>query len=130
MYKKAIAEIQAYIYHARTMLPNVTDDMLHESGKICYMNGNDSTRFDWNENNRLCEFCISYKDSANYFIVVFVNKDDTIEGYVFKDEFNEKLADMEIKKLEIGCAESLMDFFDENADKKGLFNKTLDEIIA
>lgn len=54
-------EIERIFKVARNMYPNVTDDMLDTNGAIYYMNGNDSTPFDWNCNNRLCEFLFSIK---------------------------------------------------------------------
>ena len=55
-------EIERIFRVARNMCPNITDAMLDANGAIHYMNSNDSTFFDWNCNNRLCEFFIFYKN--------------------------------------------------------------------
>lgn len=54
-----------------------------ENGAIYYMNGNDSTPFDWNCNNRTCEFYMFWKENQMGAIKVFVRNDGTIEGYVY-----------------------------------------------
>ena len=71
-------EIERIFKVARNMCPNVTDEMLYTNGAIHYMNGNDSTPFDWNCNNRLCEFFIFHKNEMG-FIKAFVNSDNTID---------------------------------------------------
>ena len=59
-------EIERIFKVARNMCPNVTDEMLYTNGAIHYMNGNDSTPFDWNCNNRLCEFLIFHKNEMGF----------------------------------------------------------------
>ena len=66
-------EIERIFKVARSMCPNITDDMLDSNGAIYYMNGNDSTPFDWNCNNRLCEFYVFHKNEIG-FIKAFVWK--------------------------------------------------------
>ena len=55
-------EIERIFKVARKMYPSITDDMLCNNGAIYYMNGNDSTEFDWNMNDRLCEFFVFHKN--------------------------------------------------------------------
>ena len=35
-------------------------------GKIYYMNGNDGTDFDWEANDRLCEFMVFHENEYGY----------------------------------------------------------------
>lgn len=56
-----INKVIEYIKKAREMLPEVTDDMLYGNGAIYYMNGNDGTAFDWEANDRCCEFYMFYR---------------------------------------------------------------------
>ena len=77
-------EIERIFKVARSMCPNITDDMLDSNGAIYYMNGNDSTPFDWNCNNRLCEFYVFHKNEIG-FIKAFVNSDNTIDMYIYED---------------------------------------------
>ena len=66
------------------MCPNVTDDTLNNSGAIYYMNGNDSTPFDWGWDNRLCEFCVFYKNETG-FVKVLVKSDNSVDVYIYED---------------------------------------------
>ena len=47
----------------RDRFPEVTDSMLIDNGAIYYMNGNDGTDFDFEMNDRTCEFMSFYKSS-------------------------------------------------------------------
>lgn len=78
-------EIERIFKVARNIYPNVTDEMLYTNGAIHYMNGNDSTPFDWNCNNRLCEFFIFHKNEMG-FIKAFVNSDNTIDMYIYETD--------------------------------------------
>lgn len=75
-------EIERIFKVARDMYPNVTDEMLYANGAIHYMNRNDGTRFDWNWNNRLCEFLIFHKNEMG-FIKAFVKSDNTIKVRIY-----------------------------------------------
>ena len=77
-------EIERIFKVARKMCPNITNDMLYNNGAIYYMNGNDGTEFDWNMNNRLCEFLVFHKNEMG-FIKAFVNMDNSIDMYIFED---------------------------------------------
>ena len=45
-------------------LPEVELKMLEENGKLYYMNDIDGTLFDWQMNERLCEFMSFYNESG------------------------------------------------------------------
>lgn len=77
-------EIERIFGVARKMYSNITDNMLDAGGKIYYMNGNDTTKFDWKVNGRLCEFYIFHKNEDG-FIKALVNKDDSIDMYIYED---------------------------------------------
>lgn len=53
-------------------------------GKIYYMNGNDGTAFDWNCNERVCEFMVFHENEMGY-IKLMVYKDNLITIYVYAD---------------------------------------------
>ena len=53
-------------------------------GKIYYMNGNDGTDFDWNCNERVCEFMVFHENEMGY-IKLMVYKDNTIQAYIYAD---------------------------------------------
>ena len=108
------------------MCPNITDDMLNSNGAIYYMNGNDSTPFDWNCNNRLCEFYV-YHENEIGFIKAFVNSDNTIDMYIYEDavmrptyKFTE-----EMENLKAISFANLMNYI---ADDNNLWDKPIDEL--
>lgn len=53
-------------------------------GKIYYMNGNDGTAFDWNCNERVCEFMVFHENEMGY-IKLMVYNDNEIKVYVYSD---------------------------------------------
>ena len=53
-------------------------------GKIYYMNGNDGTAFDWNCNERVCEFMVFHENEMGY-IKLMVYKDNTMRAYIYAD---------------------------------------------
>lgn len=119
-------EIERIFKVAREMCPNITDDMLDNNGAIYYMNGNDSTRFDWNCNNRLCEFYVYHKNEIG-FIKAFVNRDNTIDMYIYEDagmiptyEFTE-----EMENLKANSFANLMNYI---ADDENLWDRPINEL--
>ena len=119
-------EIERIFKVARSMCPNITNDMLDSNGAIYYMNGNDSTSFDWNCNNRLCEFYVYHKNEIG-FIKAFVNSDNTIDMYIYEDagmsptyKFTE-----EMENLKASSFANLMNYI---ADDNNLWDKPIDEL--
>lgn len=119
-------EIERIFKVARKMCPNITDDMLDTNGAIYYMNGNDSTPFDWNCNDRLCEFYVFHKNEIG-FIKAYVNRDNTIDMYIYEDagmkptyKFKE-----EMENLKASSFANLMNYI---ADCNGLWDKPIDEL--
>jgi hypothetical protein len=54
---------------------------------IYYMNGNDGTDFDWECNNRTCEFMVFYDTPSQMGLLkVSLYSDGTLSGYLWKDE--------------------------------------------
>lgn len=119
-------EIERIFKVARNMCPHITDDMLDTNGAIHYMNGNDSTPFDWNCNDRLCEFYVFHKNERG-FIKAFVNRDNTIDMYIYEDggmkstyKFTE-----EMENLKASSFANLMNYI---ADDNHLWDKPIDEL--
>ena len=56
---------------------------------IFYMNGNDSTDFDWHANNRLCEFGTFRKDDY-YYIKTYIGDDGEAWSLIYKQFAPEK----------------------------------------
>lgn len=86
MSKKLVKEVIEYMNEqANKLAPEVKAEELCGNGEVYYMNGNDSTQFDWAWNDRLCEFYKFYKSTERGFIKVFVNKNGYLDGYLYKD---------------------------------------------
>lgn len=131
--QRIIRTIRNYFEEARKQMPGVTDDMLYDEGsdeKIFYMNGNDGTDFDWGMNERCCEFFMFYKSTEMGFIKVYVNKDDTIDGYMYKEDYLYGDTPISLKetKLQEGDALYLAALLYKQADKKNLYDKPICEI--
>lgn len=119
-------EIERIFKVARKMCPNITNDMLYNNGAIYYMDGNDGTEFDWNMNNRLCEFLVFHKNEMG-FIKAFVNMDNSINMYIYEDggmkptyEFIE-----EMEGLKAGSFANLMNYI---ADEEDLWDNPIDDL--
>lgn len=78
--------VKNYILDAIRKHP-IKDKGITYKREIIYANGNDGTDFDWNMNDRTCEFCVVYdtKSGMNY-IQVFVTKEGYIKGYYFEHD--------------------------------------------
>lgn len=61
------------------------DEALCDNGGIFYMNGNDSTRFDWKCNDCLCEFMKFYKSTEYGYIKVRCNRNGSMDAYVYAE---------------------------------------------
>lgn len=70
----------------RERFPEITDSLLIENGAIYYMNGNDGTSFDFDMNDRTCEFMSFYKSSNYGFFKVYVTSSGLIDGYAYLEE--------------------------------------------
>lgn len=70
----------------RDRFPEITDDMLLENGVVYYMNGNDGTGFDFNVNDRTCEFMSFYNSSDYGFFKVYVTRSGLIYGYAYLED--------------------------------------------
>ena len=119
-------EIERIFSTARAMCPNITDDMLDTNGAIYYMNGNDGTPFDWDCNDRLCEFYIFHKNEKG-FIKAFVDRDNTVDIYIYEDggwspthKFSETLQNVKAYSFA-----KLMNYI---ADEECLWDKPIDEL--
>lgn len=110
----------------RNGTPSVTDDMLDTDGAIYYMNGNDGTEFEWDGNDRLCEFSVFHKNGA-VFIKVLVNRDNTIDVFTYEsDAINIPTAKSRlVYHLD---ARSFMNLMNRIADEKDLFDKPIDQL--
>ena len=103
----------------------VTKEMLESDGQIYYMNGNDGTDFDWEANDRLCEFYTFYKETAMGCIKLIIDKEDRISGYFYPDLGRGKAEPFSKGKLEEGDAEYLEGLLMANADELDLYDEPI-----
>jgi hypothetical protein len=128
MAKNVMDKVVAYINEVREKYPEITNDMLLEDGKIHYMNGNDGTDFDWGANEMTCEFMVFYKETEYGFIKVNVYKDDTISGYVYLEKGFGVPIKLEPEELDDKEALHLASLLYLQADKKDIYDETIDKI--
>lgn len=101
---------------------------LVDNGAIYYRNGNDGTDFDWQCNDRTCEFMMFYNtDEQLGFAKVWVDKQGNLAGYTWGDEGHGEGKEVSIQ----GFTQYPEDFAAlcfEQADMKGLFDVVIDQI--
>lgn len=119
-------EIIRIMQEARRMCPEITDDQLCENGAIYYMNGNDGTRFDWKENNHLCEFFVFHKNEKG-FIKVYINKNNSVDIFIFPDAGRFSIKEMKMQ-LQNVSAEDFMKLMLRIAEQEGLDDASIDEM--
>jgi len=120
-------EIERIFKVARKMHPNVTDEMLDANGAIHYMNGNDSTPFDWNCNSCLCEFCVFHKNGID-FIKAYVNSDNTIDMYIYETDDAMRPTYKFTEEMESLKARDFAKVMNHIADDNQLWDKPIDEL--
>lgn len=124
--QKITEKIKCVFAEIREKYPLITDEDLHSKGAIFYMNGNDGTYFDWNVNDRCCEFYMYHSNEIG-FIKLFVNKGDTYTAYVYP---NGEMSAIETVKgsLEEGDSLYLATLLYHKADRKYIYDAVIDEI--
>lgn len=95
-------------------------------GKIYYMNGNDGTSFDWNCNERVCEFMVFHENEMGY-IKLMVYNDNEIKIYVYADGGMHPTKELErhYYKNPLELANFLYRTFDMN----GLWDEPIEDYI-
>ena len=124
--QQIIEKIKTLFADIRDKYPLITDEDLHSKGAIFYMNGNDGTDFDWNANDRCCEFYILH-DNKIGFIKLYVNKGDTYTAYVYP---NGEMSAVETTRgdLDEGDSLYLAALLYRKADREYIYDAIIDEI--
>ena len=124
--QEIIEKIKGVFAGIREKYPLITDEDLHSNGVIFYMNGNDGTDFDWNANDRCCEFYM-YHENKIGFIKLFVNKEDTYTAYVYPN--GEMIAVETIRgDLDEGDSLYFAALLYRKADREYIYDADIDEI--
>ncbi len=109
-------------------LPEIKLSDLEENGKIYYMNGDDGTIFDWELNERLCEFMMFYNDETNLGAVkTLVCSNGKIITYLYKNKTNSPFKQVE-DSITGEEAFELAVLFYEKADKLSIFDKAIEDM--
>lgn len=124
---KGIKVIKETVREIRAKYPNIKAEDLNEHDTIYYTNKNNGTNFDWQVNDRLCEFMVYHKESGMGFIKICVKRDNTMWIYVYPD--GEMKPTEEIHKDCGFSAEHLKNIMLKEADRKNKWDKTLHEIF-
>jgi len=108
---------------------DIPKEKLEKNGQIIYANGNDGTDFDWEANNRLCEFGYGVEDGSVWAFKLLVNKDGSAEVYCYPNgemsPIDTVKDDRFMSKLEV---EELKDFMYDVADASMNWDMTLEEL--
>ena len=126
--RRIMSDVLDYINRAREGYPEITNDILCDNGAVWYMNGNDGTDFDWHCNNRCCEFYLFYKETEYGFIKVFVNRDGTINGYLYLDNGHGKAIYLEEENFGKDDALYLATLLKIEADDRNIYDESIDKI--
>ena len=122
--KRNVDVVIDYFNKIKHDFPNIKNEDLYDNGSMYYMNGNDGTAFDWACNDRLCEFFIFGKNEMG-FIKVFVNKNDTIQAYVYEDCGMHPTKKYDVEYLPNNFAKHLKDSMLRAADYKAKYDMPL-----
>src|SRR5574344_15359 len=113
--KKIIDMIKAKMFEVKEKInPN-------DESKVYYMNGNDGTYFDWDNNNRTCELAILSNNDDCYSVAAMVYDDGNIRCLAWKDGCQKATFNQSIGKVEPKIAKKLMEYLHETYDMKGRF---------
>lgn len=100
--------------------PDITDDKLSDGAAVFYMNGNDGTDFDYDVNERTCEFMQFYKSNELGLIKVYVTAKGTLSGILWLNEGKNAIClpdeDLPLDVSPRGIADALMQELDENSE--------------
>lgn len=111
-----------------TFLPEVKPLDLEENGKIYYMNGNDGTLFDWNLNERLCEFMVFYNDETNLgAIKTLIYSNGEIITYLYKNKSSSPFKEV-IDTITEKEAFELAVILYEKADMLNIFDSSIEDM--
>ena len=128
-YKQIIESIFEKVYSdCRCSVP---EDQLLENGAIFYENGADGTEFDWQMNERLCEFMSYWRSSKMGFIKIFINNDGSAEYYVYdENSMKPRLSGTFAKDTFFGekSALELAAVMKTIADDQGKFDKSINAL--
>ena len=118
-----------FIQRALESHPKIDPADFGYCGKIFYQNGNDGTRFDWDENDRTCEFMSFYSSTDLGVFKVRVQKDGYITGVIYPNKGQDDPIELPPEFIGSDEAEDFKDFLFKKADLRQLWDKEIKEIL-
>lgn len=91
--ERVLARVLEQIYLIKeTLFTDVEDKNFLDAGRVCYMNSNDGTMYDFIVYSRTCEFGIFYESDSHYAIKAWLSDKGVFEGYAYNDPMNHMAA--------------------------------------
>ena len=103
---------------------------LVDSGGIFYMNGNDGTMFDYEENDRLCEFEVFYSSTNYCFLKMFIGSNGEFLVYIYDEIEKNKYTEFRSFELNEEEVEELAYFMYDNFDKHRKWDQNIEEVLG
>ena len=103
-------------------------EALEKNGAVYYMNGNDGTSFDWEMNDRLCEFGYFLKDDGVWAFKLLLDRGGDATVYCYPNGEMSSVAKITHNISDPEEMEELRELMIDAADDKGLYDRTLDEL--
>ena len=102
---------------------------LYNDGEIVYYNGKNGTWFDWDMNEKTSWFTVCFNDKNRMgYISIAVFKDGTVSGYKWGNYGKDQAESVSLGKLNMEDTEYLVRLLIQQADDKGIFNVSIDDI--
>lgn len=103
---------------------------LIDFGGIFYMNGNDGTMFDFEENNRLCEFEVFYCSTNYCFLKMFIHKDGEVFTYVYDEIEKNKYIEFKSFEFDEKEVEELAYFMNDKFDNYEKWDENIEKVLS
>ena len=123
-----IESVNHYIHSARKQyIPEITDDMLLEKGAPILINGENGMKYDFALNGRISNIGV-FLSNGNPLMVIQISTENTMQGFLFRpgNERNE----ITLPTVPFPHAGQFARYLYNNADRKNIFNKTLEYIFS
>lgn len=123
-----------FINVCRQYRPDVTNEMLCNEGDgevVYYCNGNDGTNFDWDMNDRTCEFFLFYKSNEMGFVKAFVNRSGVMTGYIYDEDYcyGDEVLKHQARVMSKDEALCFARFMYEVADMNDLYDRPISKMM-
>lgn len=125
-YPRELQKVVDFLNEAKRKYP---DSELGNGGSIIYANGNDGTDFDWECNERLCEFGFSHVGEDVWAFKCYVYNDGEAEIYCYPNGEMKPVETIKKSILSKDDVEWLYEIMIHEADEAGKYDMPLEEIF-